>query len=109
MDEMIYERLIDIARNKIVIYYEDLAPLVGLDMSLPPDRKRIGEYLDEINQHEHNTGAPLLTAVVVQKNTKFPGQGFFKLARAWGLFSGNDEITFYVNELKKVYTYWANQ
>lgn len=105
---MLYQRLKEVARQGTVTYYEDIAPLLGLDMSMPPDRYRIGQYLDEINQHEHNTGAPLLTAVVVQKNTQSPGQGFFSMARAWGLYSGNDELTFHINELKKVYKYWLN-
>jgi len=108
MNTQIYERLIGIARKGTVTYYSDIAPMVGLDMDLPPDRNKIGELLDDINQREHADGRPLISAVVVQKDTLRPGQGFFKLSRGLGLFTGSDRDAFYVQELRKVHDYWGS-
>lgn len=107
MNAQIYEELISVARNRTVTYYSEIAPMVGLNMDLPPDRNRIGELLDEINRHEHTNGRPLISAIVVQKDTLRPGQGFFKLSHVLGLFTGNDKDAFYIQELRKVHDYWA--
>ena len=108
MNEQIYEKLKEVARANTVIYYSDIAPLAGLDMSLPNDRYEIGTILDDINRHERESGRPMLSSIVVQKETLMPGQGFFTLARALGLFIGNDRDKFYIQELRKVHDYWAS-
>ena len=108
MHEQIYEKLKEVARASTVIYYSDIAPLAGLDMSSPNDRYEIGTILDDINRHEHELGRPMLSAVVVHKESLMPGQGFFTLARALGLFVGNDRDKFYIQELRKVHDYWTS-
>jgi len=108
MHEQIYERLKDVARRSTVTYYSDIAPLAGLDMSLPSDRYEIGAILDDINRHELEFGRPMLSAVVVHKETLISGQGFFTLARELGLFLGNDRDKFYIQELRKVHDYWVS-
>jgi hypothetical protein len=108
MNEQIYEKLKEVARANTVIYYSDIVPLAGLDMSLPNDRYEIGAILDDINQYERELGRPMLSSIVVHKDTLIPGQGFFTLARALGLFIGNDRDKFYIQELRKVHDYWAS-
>lgn len=107
MNTVIYEECIKIARKGTITYYSDIAGLVGLNMDLPPDRNRIGELLDEINRYEFANNRPLISAVVVQKDSMRPGQGFFKLARSLGLFTGNNKESYYIQELKKVHSYWS--
>jgi hypothetical protein len=51
-------------------------------MNLPPDRYKIGAILDDINRHERELGRPMLSAVLVHKESLMPGQGFFTLARS---------------------------
>lgn len=108
MHDEIHEKLKEVARARTVTYYSDIAPLAGLDMDLPPDRYEIGAILDDINRHERELGRPMLSAVVVHKESLMPGQGFFTLARALGLFVGNDRDKFYIEELRKVHDYWAS-
>lgn len=108
MHEQIYEKLKEVARRGTVTYYSDIAPMAGLDMDLPNDRYEIGVILDDINQHEQGLGRPMLSAVVVHKESLKPGQGFFTLARSLGLFTGNDEDKFYIQELRKVHDYWSS-
>lgn len=106
MNTVIYQELVKVARKKTVTYYSDIADLVGLDMDLQQDRNKIGELLDAINRHEHSSGRPLITAVVVHKGELIPGEGFFKLARALGLFDGVDRDKYYIQELRRVHDYW---
>ncbi len=108
MHEQIYAKLKEVARARTVTYYSDIAPLAGLDMNLPPDRYEIGAILDDINRHEREFDRPMLSTVVVHKDTLIPGQGFFTLGRTLGLFVGNDKDKFYIQELHKVHEYWAS-
>jgi len=108
MHEQIYEKLKEVARAGTVTYYSDIAPMAGLDMNYPNDRYEIGAILDDINQYERELGRPMLSAVVVHKDTLIPGQGFFTLGRTLGLFVGNDKDKFYIQELHKVHEYWAS-
>jgi len=108
MDEQVCERLKEVARASTVTYYSDIAPLAGLDMSSPKDRYEIGVLLDEINRHERQLGRPMLSAVVVHKDSMLPGQGFFTLARAQGSFVGTDREAFYIQELRRVHDYWGS-
>lgn len=108
MHKQIYEKLKEIAKNGAVTYYNDIAPMAGLNMNLPHDRYEIGILLDEINKYERTAGRPMISAVVVQKGNLKPGKGFFKLARTLGLLIGSDEDKFYIQELHKVHDYWSH-
>lgn len=109
MHEQIYEKLKEVARAGTVTYYSDIAPMAGLDMNYPNDRYEIGVILDDINRYERELGRPMLSAVVVHKDTLMPGQGFFTLARELGFLVGNDKDRFYIQELRKVHDYWASR
>lgn len=109
MHEQIYENLKQVARARTVTYYSDIAPMAGLNMDFQSGRNEIGAILDDINRREHEMGRPMLSAAVVHKDNLRPGKGFFTLARALGLFTGNDEDKFYIEELRKVYDYWASR
>lgn len=105
----IYARLRDVAANEQVVYYHQVAPLAGLDMSLADDRNRIADILDEISTFENAQGRPLLSVVVVQAETGRPGKGFYKLAARLGLFSGKsdlDEMEFFIATVKRAYSTW---
>lgn len=108
MNNQIYEKLKEVAKQGTVTYYSDIAPMAGLDMNLPNDRYEIGAILDDINQHEHKAERPMISAVVVHKDSLKPGKGFFVLAQSLNLFNGNDEDKFYIGELRKVHDYWKS-
>lgn len=99
---IIYGKLREVARNRDTISYEDVGNLVGLQMEDPAHRNELVGLLDQISRHEHRAGRPMLSAVVVHKDTRIPGQGFFKLARELGRYSGSDDL-FHVRELKAVH------
>lgn len=108
MHKQIYDKLKEVARGQGITYYSDIAPMAGLDMDLPHDRYEIGAILDDINRYEDKGGRPMLSAVVVHKDSLKPGTGFFTLARALRLFDREDEDKFCIQELRKVHDYWAS-
>jgi hypothetical protein len=57
--------------------------------------------LGGISGYEKECGRPLLSSVVVLKDTKMPGQGFFYFNET----EMSDE-EFWFKEIKKVWNYW---
>jgi hypothetical protein len=76
-------------------------------MASQADRNRIAELLGEISTHEHNMAHPLLSAVVLLADEGKPGQGFFTLARDVGLYQGDDDLKFWLDEIKQVHAHWS--
>lgn len=112
MDQRVYERLVEMARAGALINYQKVGDLIGLDMGNPDHRNRIADVLDEINHEEHAACKPMISAVVVHKDSDLPGNGFFECGRALGHFTGPDDemsrLAFFCAELKRVYAYWSN-
>ena len=109
MYERIYEALQRVAREQRITTYKDIAPLAGLDMRRPNDRKKLTAILGAIAVFEHQQGRPLLPVVVVSREDNRPGKGFFTLARELGLLEGDDEATelaFFCQEVAKVHATW---
>ena len=107
----IYERIKEVAkdRDRGYVNYGEIAPLVGLDMEQPEDRRRIGAILDRINRVEHCAGRPLLSAVVILKDENMPGKGFFDLAKELRRQPPNEgDLLFWVGEFQRVRAYWLN-
>ena len=106
-DRIIHERILDVARSEGMVFYGEIAPLVGLNMAILRDRTILGHILDRISEAEHNAGRPLLSAVVVRRCDGMPGCGFFDLARHLGLHRhGADDMRYFVEELNRVHEYW---
>lgn len=106
MHQAIYDELRKVAREQRTTTYGDIAPLAQLDMENPYHRTEIARLLGEISTHEHELGRPLLSAVVIGKDTNIPGQGFFTLARELGRYSGDDDVAFFARELSRVFGAW---
>jgi hypothetical protein len=67
--------LIDIARGKRkekFITYQELMDEMG-----GPGRGFIAEVLDEVSCSEHDRGHPLITALVIHRQNRQPGYGFW--------------------------------
>lgn len=108
--QMMYERCKQAAYSRTTITYTDLAQDTPFVMKSPQDRNRLSAILGEISHHEHESGRPLLTAVVVQKTESVPSSGFFELARRIGkLEQGADEVVFWRAELDRVYDCWSEK
>jgi len=107
MHPEIYTKLKEVAKSKKITHYSEIAPIANLDMALPEDRNRIAKILDEISIHEHNEGRPLLSALVIHKADNIPGQGFFTMARSVGVYTGDDNLLFFMEELRRVHDFWS--
>jgi hypothetical protein len=107
--EAIYRRIREVAKSCGITYYSVVSPLAGLDMGSQADRNRLSDVLDEINMNElqENNDGPLLSAVVVLKDKNIPGDGFFKLARELGRYDGNDDLMFWLKEVRRVHDHYA--
>ena len=108
-DQLVYDRLVDVARKGKTIPYCDIAGLLGLDVTIPEDRTEIMRVLDNISYKENAEGRPLLSAVAVLPEIGYPGKGFFLLARELEANDFSDERSFYYYELKRVHEYWKNR
>lgn len=109
MNRMLRERLIQVAASQDVVYYSEIAPLVAIDMSSPPDREEIGRLLGEISEFEHDQGRPLLSAVAISHDGNRPGKGFYNLAQELGLHEGSHHDSFWTRELKRVHAVWKGK
>lgn len=106
MNREIDNRLKEVARAGETITYGAIAPLAGLDMGRPPDRREIGRILETISIREHEARRPLLSAVVVRSICRYPGRGFFTLAQRLGRYDGSNDLAFFVQELARVHKHW---
>ena len=102
----IYDELRRVAKDGSITRYSDIAPLAHLDMDSPEDRNCIADILDDISRSEHDAGRPLLSAVVIRKDTNIPGQGFFNLAKSLRLPGADDDVLFWVKEVQRVHDHW---
>jgi len=108
MHQILYERLIGVARSGNYVTYAEIAPLAGLDMGNPDDRTEIGRLLGEISTFEHQQGRPLLSAIVIHKDNNMPGQGFFNLARELHLYDGSNDLVFFIREFQRFHDHWRH-
>jgi len=108
MNKKIYNKLIGVAKKGTVIYEGDLASVAGMNMSLPHERHELDRQLDEINTYEHEQGHPILSAVVIQRDSHMPNRHFFEFCRDAGVLKGEDEDGFYSREQRNVYIFWAS-
>lgn len=114
MNEILKATMIEIAKNRSFITYQQLSDQcnLGLDMVDIAQRKILANKLGEISTIESNAGRPLLSVVVFSQINNQPGNGFFTLANQLGLYHGGNNPgqrdIFFINELNKCYNYWAN-
>jgi len=97
MREDIRNRLIGVARTGEVIFYRELGIGRG---------KAAGQILGDICEHEHSQGRPLLSAVVVNKATGMPSEGFWGLSGIPSNLTNRQRPVFWARELIRVINYW---
>ena len=74
-------------------------------MTKPPFRG-LNEALGHVSMYEVEHGRPMLSALVVNADTRKPGDGFAKLARHLGL-EAKDDDDFWRSELGRVVEFWS--
>ena len=100
---VVYDRLKEVAKTRSLATYTEVGALIGLDMANEYHRIRIAQILDDINAFEDRDGRPMISAVVVYKDTDRPDPGFFDCARKLEKFKGGSEEDFWVKEVKRVH------
>lgn len=111
MDTILYEKLIQLAKDGDLAAYSDVAPLIDLDMSQEQDRDIIAKKLGDIADHEEAADRPMLTALIVHYgNDNNPGEGFFAKAVELGRYNGSRDplrrLTFWANQVRDIYECW---
>lgn len=86
---------IKIAKSGSVITYGELLainPILGMNIFNPTDRKELGKLLDQVSEDHFEKFSALLSAVVIRGDWKHPGKGFFKMAKDFNRFEGDENI-----------------
>ena len=97
-DEILYDFLTAAARERRKITYGHL----GKEFGIPAPFWPLNHALGRISRAAHQAGQPMLSAVVVNRDTDEPGSGFYQLA--WELDKDlTDAKAFYESELEQVY------
>ena len=90
--------------------YKDVANLVGLPTRGNYMAWKIGGILGEISEEMHSQGFPMLSAIVVRRDTGMPGEGFFTLAIRLGKLHRGASVRakqrFWRNEVRAVFATW---
>ena len=72
--------------------------------------RALGKLLGKVVADEHRAGRPLLTAVVVRKDTGVPGDGFLGMARSLGgCPDARTTLECWREELRKIHDYWGSR
>ncbi|WP_143021593.1 hypothetical protein [Paenibacillus sp. OK060] len=103
-----------VASKGEVCTYSDISRYLKLqfDLEEEPMSISLAGLLGDISVEENKQENPLLSVVVVNKETKIPGDGFFKLAKDLGLYDGSlinreQKDAFYISELNKAHSFWG--
>lgn len=101
--------LLPYAAKGRTLFYEELNVKagLGLDLGNPQDRKRLSDWLFNINKHESASNRPPIGAVVVLKgNPSQPGSGFFAMVDVLDLRrAGEDNDAVYSRLLGEVFAH----
>lgn len=109
---LVRNELIKNAKNRTKVVYMTIARLIGIEQPGNHMSREVGHVLGEISEDEVNQGRHMLSAVAVKDNDKYPGDGFFTLARQKNLLTENTkqaERAFWENELNAVYQEWETR
>jgi hypothetical protein len=97
IEKRIYEKLVEVAKNKTTITYGDLAESVGFTQPL----NHIGSLLGVVSWHSLQNDGVLLSVLVVSKDTGLPSDGFInefnhpETAEKTGImFTNNDQFIY---------------
>lgn len=106
-EERVRNILIETAIHHSLITYGELIRKANLklDMSMPYDRKKLGDILGNVSEYEHDEHRPLLSCLAVSREYEH-SQGFYNRAESLG-YHATDWEKFACNEMKKVYKYWG--
>lgn len=97
--------LADVAHRGCTTTYSEVTPKLRT-IRLGPDSYAFHALLGDVSRRAFDEGAPLLSVVVIGKETGRPGNGFIDLARELGFNVPNDwdgEERFWLSQLDQVH------
>ena len=104
------EALIEAARDRRLLTYPDVAAIMSLPGAGYDMGRKVGAMADAINRFERDAGRPMLSALIVQTQSRRPGEGFYACAIQFGRATGfADDVSkraFWESERDKVYAEW---
>lgn len=106
-----YSALIQAARHRGTVTYQELALLVGLPLSGNYMSSSLGWVLGNISENEVRHNRPMLSALCVTVSGK-PGSGFFPYARELGLLNSDApeaEAAFWESQKRQCYEIWQQR
>ncbi len=103
----IREILVKLAKIPHTIYYSDLVENITT-ISLEPHSYALFQILGEISKDEDHGHRGMLSALVINRDTGIPGQGFFDLSEKLGK-GISDKDKCWITELNKVHAYWQSK
>ena len=103
------EELESIAANRDTITYVALGQRIEPDLNILQFSNAVTPIMNTINAEEHAVGGPLLSAVVVRKDTCLPGKGFFMAARNLRGHDGTSDSELWEAEIHCVHEYWSSR
>ncbi|NVK65164.1 MAG: DUF3883 domain-containing protein [Flavobacteriales bacterium] len=111
MNKEIRKFLIDQCVLGQPVYYEDVAKIIDLDLSLLSDRELLSKTLGEISAYEYENGRPLISSVAIYKTANDHGNGFYKLCEELGIGSSSALRKEYYgfSELEKSKIFWKDE
>jgi hypothetical protein len=106
---LVYRVLINAARNRGTVTYQDIAEIMGLPLAGNYMGQQVGYMVGAISEDEVRLGRPMLSAIVVKTGRTKPGPGFWRFARELGRLQGEGkevEERFWEKEKRAVYQTW---
>lgn len=108
---LVYAELINAARYRGTITYQEVALLMGLPLTGSYMGSETGNMLGEISEDEVKCGRPMLSAIAVTNSGK-PGGGFYNWAQDLGRLKDDSEEAkkkFWDAEKRAVYETWRKK
>jgi len=105
-----YAALMSVAHTGGMLTHEGVARVTGLPERGAAMANEVGHLVGEISEDEVNRKRPMLSALVVEKNTGLTGRGFFKLATDLNQFDGTSKSemkVFLAKEKRRLYDLWS--
>ena len=107
------EEMIRFARMRGLVNYEVLARTVGLPTERYMLQNLLPKLLGQISTDECAGKRPMLSAIVIRKDKRIPGDGFFKLAQDLGFLETGateaESTQFWQREKDDVFRTWSDR
>jgi len=118
--EKAYPLLIDKARKGGFITYGEVGGKIGLYVSSDYFQLKIGFVVGACSQYESIEERPLISAIVVNDQTNYPGRGFWGLSTIparirlntqysdieSGIKMTDEMLRFWTDEVKRIFEWW---